>query len=335
MRRLPVYFLLDVSDSMVGEPIAGVQNGLQAIVTELRNDPYALETVFVSVLGFAGRAVSLAPLEEICMFNPPSLPIGSGTSLGEGLNLLMDRIDREVQKTTPEKKGDWKPIVFLFTDGAPTDNPEKAIRRWNENYRKGASLVAITFGDNADVRLLEQLTDNVLTLTDLSSDSIRNFFRWVSASLKVSSVAVAEQGQDGGKLADHCINLEKAVAKADIDENFLILPVKCCSTKALWLGKYQKNGKKGWKLLGSYPVDEKSWLKLGGSDTGAASVDIAETDSVPECPSCRKSVGLVKCRNCGKLFCWQEKSHIACPWCGLDVGEVRVVSSMDVGRSRG
>jgi uncharacterized protein YegL len=23
--------------------------------------------------------------------------------------------------TTPEKKGDWKPIVFLFTDGSPSD----------------------------------------------------------------------------------------------------------------------------------------------------------------------------------------------------------------------
>ena len=32
-------------------------------------------------------------------------------------------------KTTLEKKGDWKPIVFLFTDGTPTDDPSSAFAR--------------------------------------------------------------------------------------------------------------------------------------------------------------------------------------------------------------
>ena len=56
MRRLPVYFLIDVSESMVGQPIEEVQNGMRTIIQELRVDPYALETVFVSILAFAGKA---------------------------------------------------------------------------------------------------------------------------------------------------------------------------------------------------------------------------------------------------------------------------------------
>lgn len=55
MRRLPVYFLIDVSESMVGEPIKQVEDGMRSIIQELRSDPYALETVFASVLAFAGR----------------------------------------------------------------------------------------------------------------------------------------------------------------------------------------------------------------------------------------------------------------------------------------
>ena len=35
MRRLPVYFLVDVSESMVGEPIQQVENGMRQIVQEL------------------------------------------------------------------------------------------------------------------------------------------------------------------------------------------------------------------------------------------------------------------------------------------------------------
>ena len=42
MRRLPIYFLIDVSESMVGEPITQVENGMRNIIQELRTDPYAL-----------------------------------------------------------------------------------------------------------------------------------------------------------------------------------------------------------------------------------------------------------------------------------------------------
>jgi uncharacterized protein YegL len=90
MRRLPIYFLLDVSDSMVGEPLELVQTGLQYVVRELRTDPYALETAYISILAFAGKAVKISPLTEVVSFYAPSLPIGSGTSLGAGLVLLMN-----------------------------------------------------------------------------------------------------------------------------------------------------------------------------------------------------------------------------------------------------
>lgn len=65
MRRLPIYFLVDVSESMVGEPIQQVENGMRQIVQELRTDPYALETAFISVIAFAGKAKSLSPLTEL------------------------------------------------------------------------------------------------------------------------------------------------------------------------------------------------------------------------------------------------------------------------------
>lgn len=121
MRRLPVYFLVDVSESMVGEPIQQVENGMRQIVQELRTDPYALETAFISVIAFAGKAKSLSPLTELYKFYPPTFPIGGGTSLGAALDFLMDDIDRNVVKTTEERKGDWKPIIFLLlTEHRPT-----------------------------------------------------------------------------------------------------------------------------------------------------------------------------------------------------------------------
>lgn len=104
MRRLPIYFLVDVSESMVGEPIQQVQDGMRMIVQELRTDPYALETAYISVIAFAGKAKSVAPLTELYKFYPPTFPIGGGTSLGAALNFLMDDMDKSLVKTTLEKK---------------------------------------------------------------------------------------------------------------------------------------------------------------------------------------------------------------------------------------
>ena len=57
MRRLPIYFLIDVSESMVGEPIKNVQLGMKEIIQELRTDPYALESAYISIIAFAGSKI--------------------------------------------------------------------------------------------------------------------------------------------------------------------------------------------------------------------------------------------------------------------------------------
>ena len=171
MRRLPIYFLVDVSESMVGMPIRQVEDGMRTIIQNLRTDPYALETVFISIIAFAGKAETLSPLTEIYQFYPPVFPIGGGTALGNAMNHLMDDMDRNVVRTTASSKGDWKPIIFLFTDGNPTDRYQAAFDRWNKNYRRHCNLVAISLGDNVNTAILGQLTENVLLLKDTDQDS--------------------------------------------------------------------------------------------------------------------------------------------------------------------
>jgi uncharacterized protein YegL len=48
VRRLPIFFLLDVSESMAGENLRQLQHGLERLVTSLRTDPLCLRNgVFV------------------------------------------------------------------------------------------------------------------------------------------------------------------------------------------------------------------------------------------------------------------------------------------------
>ena len=201
MRRLPIYFLLDVSESMVGEPIEQVQEGIAMIIKELKTDPYALETVWISIIGFAGKSKVIMPLQDVITFYPPKIPIGSGTSLSKGLEELMSSLDKDIVKTTFERKGDWKPIVFLFTDGVPTDDSEKAIQRWNTNYRSKCNLIIISIGDNTNFNLLGRLSDQVLLFNNTDTNAYKEFFKWVTASIKATSENINDTNTDGINLS--------------------------------------------------------------------------------------------------------------------------------------
>ncbi len=350
MRRLPIYFLVDVSESMVGEPIEQVQNGMRTIIQELRVDPYALETAFVSVIAFAGKAKSISPLTELYKFYPPVFPIGGGTSLGAALEFLMDDMDRSLQKTTVDMKGDWKPIVFLFTDGTPTDDTTKTFARWNAKYRKACNLVAISIGDNVNTYILGQISDNVLLLKDTDAESFSKFFKWVTASIKATSVSVTDYSNDDVQLAPTSgINLEKVDTSKSvkIDENFAVVLGKCQTTDKQYLIKYSKKLRssqlsildgfsvKEFGLVGAYPIDEKSYSELSADGQSNVHVYTSELRGCPACPCCGNQLGFVVCE-CGNIFCAGDNSNSHCPWCGME-GELSSIEGggIEVNRTRG
>ena len=191
MRRLPVYLLLDTSGSMHGEPIEAVKTGVQTLVSTLRQDPYALETAYLSVITFDSKAQQVIPLTELPSFQIPSITASGVTELGEALELLADCIDREVTKTTQEVKGDWKPLVFIMTDGSPTDDWKKGLAKLN--LKRLGIIVACAAGHAADTSVLKQITEAVVKLDAADSSAIKAFFRWVSDSISTGSQKV-EQG---------------------------------------------------------------------------------------------------------------------------------------------
>jgi len=194
-RRLPVYLLLDCSGSMAGEPIEAVRQGIKALLSDLRSDPQALETAYLSAITFSSGAQQVAPLTELMQFNEPNLDASGSTALGEALKLLEQAMDREVRKSTASQKGDWKPLVFLMTDGQPTDSWELIADRVKS--RKLGNIIACAAGPGSDANLLKRVTEIVIKLDNLQPDTMKAFFRWVSSSIKTTSASVAQVAADG------------------------------------------------------------------------------------------------------------------------------------------
>ncbi len=350
MRRLPIYFLIDISESMVGEPIQQVEEGLATIIQTLKTDPHALETVFVSIIVFAGQPKTLVPLQEIVSFYPPKFPIGSGTSLSKGLGHLMHELRTNIVKTTYEIKGDWKPIVFLFTDGVPTDDSKIAINEWKQNWQSTANLIAVSFGNDTDTKLLGELTDTVLEFKNTNVQSYKEFFKWVTDSIKTSSISV-ESNANGFELAKldgetlSKIDLTKATPNRQfVDDNFVVLNGKCQNTKRPYLMKYRKIiapsiyagielGTKSYRLVGAYQVDT-SYFELADSATFSNKVNTDELIGAPTCTCCGNQIAFAVC-SCGKIHCIGDEVISTCPWCGNQGTYGNGAGGFDVNRTQG
>ena len=200
MRRLPVYLLLDCSGSMYGEPIEAVKNGVQVLVSTLRHDPYALETAYLSIITFDSSAQQVSPLTELAAFQQPNIQASGCTALGEALALLSQKADQEVTKTTAEQKGDWKPLVFIMTDGEPTDDLNKGLAEFKK--RNWGMVVACAAGSGANTDTLKKITECVVSLDTADSATIKAFFKWVSASVSSGSMKVEETGAEATTLSE-------------------------------------------------------------------------------------------------------------------------------------
>ncbi len=186
MRRLPVYFLLDTSGSMYGEPIQALNNGLQVMISMLRQDPQALDSLWLSIITFDRDVKEIVPLTELASFQMQEIfcPQSGPTHTGKALEIVYQKVQKDIIKGSTTQKGDWRPLLFIFTDGNPND-----LQLYREMIPKIKSLnfgaiVCCAAGSLADENLLKELTNDVVHLDNADSSTLKHFFKWVSETIE-------------------------------------------------------------------------------------------------------------------------------------------------------
>lgn len=186
MRRLPVYFLLDTSGSMFGEPIQALNNALSGMVNTLRTDAQALDSLWISMISFNRDVTELMPLTELVNFQLPEITCAQSgpTHTGLALQVLYEKVTAGTIKGSLTQKGDWKPLLFLFTDGKPSD-----VHLYREmipkiNSLNFAAIVGCAAGHLANDSLLKEFTPTVVHLDTADSNTLKQFFQWVSDTIE-------------------------------------------------------------------------------------------------------------------------------------------------------
>ena len=322
---------------MAGEPMDAVQKGLATMLSELRKNPYALESVVLSVITFDACARQSIPLTELYNFTVPTLTIKPGTSLGAALRLLSERIKREVKATTAESKGDYRPIVFLLTDGQPTDAWEEAAAALKSVKPKLANIYAIGCGEDVDFHVLNEITDIAYHMREVSSEMIAKFFIWLSSSVQSMS-----QG------ADTPISLGKSPFADSggfdlIDPDNLpyrhdaplqvFLHSRCTKTRKFYMMRYSFLDEHNVYLARSaHPLPE-DFYSNGDAAPPPISSDLLY--GAAPCPFCGNETW-GQCGSCGQIFCNPETTppQIECPSCQT-VLQIGGGGSFSVSRSSG
>lgn len=192
MRRLPVYFLLDTSGSMYGEPIHALNNALSSMINSLRSDAQAIDSLWISIITFDREVNEVLPMTDLVNLQLPEIvcPQSGPTHTGKALEFLYERVPLEIRKGNENQKGDWRPILFLFTDGKPSDSALYRDMIPKIRSLNFATIVGCAAGPQSSNDMLKELTDNVIHLDTTDSQTLKTFFTWVSEAIESGNRSV-------------------------------------------------------------------------------------------------------------------------------------------------
>lgn len=185
-RELTIFYVLDTSGSMAGEPIAQLNRAMEETVDILKNQARsnADAKLKIAVLEFSSECSWLnnqGP-EDMEDFMWTDLRAGGLTQVGDVLTELDSKLSRSafLQSMT----GAYLPVIIFMTDGYATDEYDKALAKIRQNkWFARATKIGFALGDDADLKMISEVVGNceaVVRTSDL--EVFKKLIRFVSVT---------------------------------------------------------------------------------------------------------------------------------------------------------
>lgn len=168
-----------------------LQKGVEAFYEAIREDEMAVYSAEICIVTFDNKATCLVDFANIeRQENVPELhPIGD-TSMGEGVNLALDLLERRKQEYKDKGVDYYQPWLVLMTDGEPNGNAGELTRAVNRTVemvnQKKLTVFPIGIGSEADMSTLNKFSPKRPALK-LQGLKFQEFFAWLSKSVSKTS----------------------------------------------------------------------------------------------------------------------------------------------------
>lgn len=204
--RIPVILALDTSDSMLTtrkgqdrSPMKALEGALDVIQSSISSDPLARKRADISFLVYGTEVHDPTPFATVDAehFALPVLQQNGLTSTNQAIMDALNLVEARKEEYKAAGIKYYRPIIFLLTDGLPTD-PEKhaeAVQQLQAALdQKKTSFYTIAI-EGADLEQLATYPTSSPTQKPLELDGTKfeEFFTWLSASL--SSVSQSRPGE--------------------------------------------------------------------------------------------------------------------------------------------
>jgi len=194
--RCPVVLLLDTSQSMGGAPINDLYSALIAFQKDVAADAEAALRVEVAIVTFGGSVELLQDFVTVDEFEPRPFNAHGKTPLGEALEYGIDLIEKRKAKIRRNHVGYYRPWLFLFTDGAPTDGErwKSSARHIRQSCAENKFLFyALAGGDVGKdaMNIFKQIVPEGQPVYRTRDFNFSEAFKWVSASTRLMVTGAA------------------------------------------------------------------------------------------------------------------------------------------------
>lgn len=121
---VPVIIVCDVSASMAGTPVATLKAEIDGLIRGLSQHPMAASITRLSVVTFADSVRVHLPMSDMGQSGAlAAFEAGGATSYEAVFDLLARALPVELKSLAAQGYAVYRPTVFFFSDGTPTDDP--------------------------------------------------------------------------------------------------------------------------------------------------------------------------------------------------------------------
>lgn len=191
-RQMVLFFVIDTSGSMAGTKIGAVNTAISEVLPELKDVGGADIDLKIACLTFSTGCQWMHPAPiAVESFQWNFVYADGCTDLGEACEDLAKKLSKDGFLKAPSAS--VAPIIFLMSDGQPTDDYESGLEKLKDNnWFKYAIKVAVAIGDDADKDALAEFTGNTeAVITVHTPEALKKWIRKVS----VTSAQIGSKSQ--------------------------------------------------------------------------------------------------------------------------------------------